>query len=124
MVNKALAVFQWRNDIDAADALLKEAIKIDPECDSALATLAQFTLQQGNLGEAIELFAKHAEIARTEAELEQALTFKYVCVYLPSVDPESNDYFQATQAQLQFIKDFPHMASQLSTLARSMQGVP
>lgn len=106
MVNKALAVFQWRNDIDAADALLKEAIKIDPECDSALATLAQFTLQQGSLAEAIELFTKHAEIARTEAELEQALTFKY-----------------ATQAQLQFIKDFPHMASQLSTLARSMQGV-
>jgi len=106
MVNKALAIFQWRTDMPAAETLLKEAIKIDPECDSALATLAQLMLQHSNLEEAIELFGRHAEIARTEPELEQALTFKY-----------------ASQAQLQFIKDFPHMASQLSMLARSMQGV-
>lgn len=78
IVNKALAVYQWQQDLPTAERLLKEALEIDPECDSALATLAQLTLQQGNLEESIELFGRHADIARTEGELEQALTFKFV----------------------------------------------
>lgn len=78
LVNKALAIYQWQNDIPTAEQLLKEALDIDPECDSAIATLAQLTLQQGKLADSIELFSRHASIARTEPELEQALTFKYV----------------------------------------------
>lgn len=79
LVNKALAVYQWQQDLATSERLLKEALAIDPECDSAIATLAQLTLQQGKLDDAIELFDRHAKIARTEPELEQALTFKYVC---------------------------------------------
>lgn len=78
LVNKALTIYQWQQDIATAERLLKEALEIDPETDSAVATLAQLTLQQGKLPEAIELFTRHANIARTEAELEQALTFKFV----------------------------------------------
>ncbi|KAF9512040.1 hypothetical protein BS47DRAFT_1486522 [Hydnum rufescens UP504] len=101
--NKALTIYQWQQDLPAAERLLREALKIDPDCDSAIATLAQLTLQQGRLDDAVELFSKHASIARTEPELEQALTFKY-----------------ATAAQRQFLKEFPHMASQMSQLAHSM----
>lgn len=78
LVNKALTIYQWQQDLATSEGLLKEALEIDPECDSAIATLAQLTLQQGKLAEAIELFDRHAKIARTEPELEQALTFKYV----------------------------------------------
>jgi mitochondrial import receptor subunit TOM70 len=78
LVNKALTIYQWQQDLPGAERLLREALKIDPDCDSAIATLAQLTLQQGRLDDAIELFSKHASIARTEPELEQALTFKYV----------------------------------------------
>jgi len=79
LVNKALTIYQWQQDLATSERLLKEALGIDPECDSAIATLAQLTLQQGKLADAIELFDQHAKIARTEPELEQALTFKYVC---------------------------------------------
>lgn len=86
LVNKALTLYQWQQDIVGAERLLREALELDPECDSAVATLAQLTLQQGKLDEAVEMFSKHASIARTEPELEQALTFKYVCVF-PSPIP-------------------------------------
>jgi len=79
LVNKALTIYQWQQDLATSERLLKEALGIDPECDSAIATLAQLTLQQGKLADAIDLFDQHAKIARTEPELEQALTFKYVC---------------------------------------------
>ena len=78
LVNKALTLFQWQNDTAAAEKLCKEALEIDPECDAAIATIAQLALQQGRLDDAIEMFGRHADIARTEAELEQTLTFKYV----------------------------------------------
>jgi import receptor subunit TOM70 len=79
LVNKALTIYQWRQDVVQAEELLRKALEYDAECDSAIATLAQLTLQQGKLGEAIELFSKHANIARTVQELELSLTFKYVC---------------------------------------------
>lgn len=78
LVNKALTLFQWKNDLEAATRLCHEALLIDTECDAAIATIAQLSLQQGLLDEAIEMFAKHASIARTEAELEQTLTFEHV----------------------------------------------
>jgi import receptor subunit TOM70 len=86
LVNKALTIYQWQQDLATSERLLKEALEIDPECDSAIATLAQLTLQQGKLTDAIELFDRHAKIARTEPELEQALTFKYVCHSFPRIE--------------------------------------
>lgn len=73
-VNKALALFQWKQDITGADTLCKEALDIDPECDVAVATLAQLSLQQGKIDEAIKWFEKSAQLARTEGELVNAIT--------------------------------------------------
>ncbi|KAF8317411.1 ADP/ATP carrier receptor [Clavulina sp. PMI_390] len=107
IVNKALTIFQWQQDVTTAEKQLREALDIDPECDSALTTLAQLVLQQGRLSEATELFARHASIARTEPELEQSLTYKW-----------------ATQSQQQFLEQFPDMAAELGQIARAMQGGP
>jgi len=82
LVNHALAIFQWKQDIPAAEKLCHEALELDDECDAAVATLAQLSLQQGRLDEAIEMFERHAKISRTEAELIQALTYKNVSVHL------------------------------------------
>ncbi len=57
-----------------AEALCKEALDIDPECDVAVATLAQLSLQQGKIPEAITWFEKSAKLARTEIELTTAIT--------------------------------------------------
>lgn len=73
-VNKALAFFQWKQDINGAEALCKEALEIDPDCDVAVATLAQLSLQQGKIDEAIKWFEKSAQLARTEGELVNAIT--------------------------------------------------
>jgi mitochondrial import receptor subunit TOM70 len=75
-VNKSLAIFQWNHDVKKAESLCREALDVDPECDVALATLSQLQLQQGNINDAIESFEKSAKLARTEAELINALTCK------------------------------------------------
>lgn len=101
MINKALALFQWKQDMPAAERLCREALKIDEDCDVAVATLAQLCLNQGKLQESIEAFKRSAEIARTEPELMNALTYE-----------------NATQAQLDFIRNYPDQGAALAAIAQ------
>lgn len=78
LVNKGLAIYQWKQDIAAAERCCDEALKIDPECEPAVATLAQLSLQQGKIDRAVEMFERQAELARSEPELINALTYQYV----------------------------------------------
>ncbi|CAO1621286.1 unnamed protein product [Parajaminaea phylloscopi] len=103
MINKALALFQWKQDMASAERLCREALKIDEDCDVAVATLAQLSLQQGKLPEAIEWFRRSGQIARTEPELVNALTYE-----------------NASLAQLEFIKRFPEQGAQLSAMASGL----
>jgi len=103
LVNKALAIFQWRQDLPAAEALCREALVLDPSCEPAVATLAQLALQKSEIEVAITWFDKQVEMARGEAEITAALT-----------------YLEASKAQLQFIRSYPQMAEQLSQIARGM----
>jgi import receptor subunit TOM70 len=105
LVNKGLALYQWKQDLAAAEELCQEALSIDSECEAAVATLAQLSLQQGKIESAVEMFGKHAGLARTEPELVNALTYEY-----------------ASKAQLEFIRNYPEMTAQLGSLARSMMG--
>jgi hypothetical protein len=78
MVNKGLALFQSSQDANAATKLCEEALSIDTENEAAVATLAQLNLQQGKIKEAVKMFDKHCHLTRTEPELMNALTYKYV----------------------------------------------
>lgn len=78
LVNKGLAHFQWKNDIRAAEQCCEEALRIDPESEAAVATLAQLSLQQNKIDVAVKLFERQADLARSEPELVSALTYKYV----------------------------------------------
>ncbi|KAI0338689.1 ADP/ATP carrier receptor [Trametopsis cervina] len=102
LVNKGLALFQFKQDITAAEQCCQEALRIDSESDAAVATLAQLSLQQGKIDVAIEMLDRQAELARTEPELATALTYKY-----------------ASANQIEFLKNYPEMASQLGPLARA-----
>ncbi|KIL54763.1 hypothetical protein M378DRAFT_113931, partial [Amanita muscaria Koide BX008] len=77
LVNKGLALFQWKQDINGAERCCNEALRIDPECEAAVATLAQLNLQQGKIAKAVEMFDKQVQLARSEPELNNALTYKY-----------------------------------------------
>lgn len=74
LVNKSLAILQWKQDLPAAEALCRQALDVDPECDVAIATMAQLSLQQGKIDDAITWFEKSAKLARTENELVNAIT--------------------------------------------------
>lgn len=78
LVNKGLALFQWKGDIQAAEQCVSEAVTIDSDSEAAVATLAQLKLQQNRIDEAVKLFEKQVELARSEPELVSALTYKYV----------------------------------------------
>lgn len=80
LVNKALAVLQWRNDLAAAEALVQDALEKDPECAPAVATLAQICLQRGETERAQTLFERHVELVRTEPEIVSSLQFMHVSV--------------------------------------------
>ncbi|KAI0755697.1 ADP/ATP carrier receptor [Fomes fomentarius] len=103
MVNKGLALFQWQQDVEAAERCCQEALEIDPECEAAVATLAQLSLQQGKIDVALRMFDKQSQLARSEPELVSALNYQY-----------------ATEAQVQFMKTYPDMAAQLGQMARML----
>ncbi|KZT66948.1 hypothetical protein DAEQUDRAFT_746366 [Daedalea quercina L-15889] len=77
-VNKGLALYQWKQDIGAAERCCQEALRVDPECEAAVATLAQLSLQQGKIDTAMEMFERQADLARSEPELMNALTYQFV----------------------------------------------
>ncbi|KIK64143.1 hypothetical protein GYMLUDRAFT_40400 [Collybiopsis luxurians FD-317 M1] len=103
LVNKGLAMFQMDQNIGAAERCCNEALRVDTECEAAVATLAQLSLQQGRIDKAVEYFEKQASLSRTEPELINALNYQY-----------------ATEAQIEFAKNYPQMAAQMSAMARAL----
>lgn len=79
LINKALTVAtaasSGPSSINDAIELCRKAVAIDPASDVAIGTLAQFCLQSGQNAEAIELFERNADLARTRGEQIQAITF-------------------------------------------------
>ncbi|KAL9709013.1 TOM (translocase of outer membrane) complex component [Leucoagaricus gongylophorus] len=102
-VNKGLVLYQWKQDIGAAEKCCNEALKIDPECEAAVATLAQLSLQQGKIEQAMVMFEKQVQLARSEPELANALSYQF-----------------ASQSQLNFIREYPDKAENLVKFARGM----
>ena len=69
---------------------------VDPECDIAVATMAQLLLQQGKVTDALKYFERAAELSRTEGEIVNALS-----------------YAEATRTQLEVQQKYPQLASRL-----------
>ncbi|DAA75611.1 TPA_exp: Uncharacterized protein A8136_1685 [Trichophyton benhamiae CBS 112371] len=99
LINKALAIFQWKQDFQEAENLCQKALIIDPDCDIAIATLAQLLLQQGKVSQALKYFERAAELARTEAEVINAVS-----------------YAEATRAQLEVQEKYPKLAARLAQM--------
>lgn len=55
LVNKGLALYQKDQQFGPAEECCAEALSIDPECDAAVATLAQLSMQQGRVDKAVEV---------------------------------------------------------------------
>ncbi|GAB7358783.1 hypothetical protein MBLNU230_g4009t1 [Neophaeotheca triangularis] len=106
LINKALALFQWRQDFGEAEKLCEKALTIDPECDIAVATMAQLLLQQGKVIDALKYFERAAELSRTEGEIVNALS-----------------YAEATRTQLEVQEKYPQLASRLQGMGAGM-GAP
>ncbi|KAI0473083.1 mitochondrial precursor protein [Xylariaceae sp. FL0804] len=96
LINKALALFQQKQEFVEAEQLCEKALIIDPECDIAVATMAQLLLQQGKVVDALKYFEKAAELARTPGEIVNALS-----------------YAEATRTQLQVQERYPQLAAKL-----------
>ncbi|KAI9714627.1 MAG: TOM (translocase of outer membrane) complex component [Chrysothrix sp. TS-e1954] len=96
LINRALAVYQWKQDFEEAEALCQKALIIDPECDIAVSTMAQLLLQHGKVTEALKYFEQAAELGRTEGEIVNALS-----------------YAEATRTQLEVQEKYPQLASRL-----------
>lgn len=80
---------------------------VDPECDIAVATMAQLLLQQGKVVDALTYFERAAELARTPGEIVNALS-----------------YAEATRTQLQVQEKYPQLAAKLSGMGGGGGGFP
>ncbi|KAH7130160.1 hypothetical protein B0J11DRAFT_245324 [Dendryphion nanum] len=105
LINKALALFQWKNEYTEAEKLCEKALIIDPECDIAVATMAQLLLQQGKVTDALKYFERAAELSRTEGEIINALS-----------------YAEATRTQLEVQEKYPKLASRLGAMGAGFGG--
>ena len=79
-----------------------DPVAVDPECDIAVATMAQLLLQQGKITEALKYFERAAELSRTEGEIVNALS-----------------YAEATRTQLEVQEKYPQLASRLQGMGPS-----
>ena len=69
----------------------------------AVATLAQLSLQQGKIDEAIGWFEKSARLARTEGELINAITCELIeTMVLDVADKRADEH--ASRAQQAFLR--------------------
>ncbi|KAI0101756.1 mitochondrial precursor protein [Nemania sp. FL0031] len=97
LINKALTLFQQKNDFTEAEQLCEKALILDPECDIAVATMAQLLLNQGKITNALKYFERAAELARTRGEIVNALS-----------------YAEATRTQIQVQENYPQLAAKLN----------
>jgi len=79
---------------------------VDPECDIAVATMAQLLLQQGKVVQALEYFERAAELSRTEGEIVNALS-----------------YAEATRTQLEVSQKYPQLAARLQQVGAGASGI-
>ncbi|CAJ2502832.1 Uu.00g102260.m01.CDS01 [Anthostomella pinea] len=105
LINKALTLFQQKSEFSEAEQLCGKALIIDPECDIAVATMAQLLLQQGKVTEALKYFERAAELARTPGEIVNALS-----------------YAEATRTQLQVQEKYPQLAAKLQGMGGAGMG--
>ena len=78
---------------------------VDPECEIAVATMAQLLLQQGKVTEALKYFERAAELSKTEGEIVNALS-----------------YAEATRTQLEVQEKYPQLAGRLVSIFFSYSG--
>ncbi|CAG7854781.1 Mitochondrial import receptor subunit tom70 AltName: Full=72 kDa mitochondrial outer membrane protein; AltName: Full=Mitochondrial import receptor for the ADP/ATP carrier; AltName: Full=Mitochondrial precursor proteins import receptor; AltName: Full=Translocase of outer membrane tom70 [Serendipita indica DSM 11827] len=97
LVNKSLALFQWKKDGATAEKFCLEALEIDPLCEAAFATLGQIYLAQQQFDKALTKFRELTQISSNAPQL--SLTFYHI---------------YSTEAQVQFIKNYPNMASRFT----------
>jgi mitochondrial import receptor subunit TOM70 len=125
LINKALALFQWKHDFQEAESLCQKALIsmfllqvltlnlfadfsiVDPECDIAVGTMAQLLLQQGKVADALKYFVRAAELARTEGEVINAIS-----------------YAEATRTQLEVQEKYPNLAARLQSMGGAFGGPP
>jgi mitochondrial import receptor subunit TOM70 len=123
LINKALAIFQWKHDFQEAESLCQKAlirtltvqirlwrldadfVVVDPECDIAVGTMAQLLLQQGKVADALKYFSRAAELARTEGEVINAIS-----------------YAEATRTQLEVQEKYPKLAARLQSMGGAFGG--
>ena len=122
LINKALALFQWKQDFQEAESLCQKALiskspfplmlallttyAVDPECDIAVATMAQLLLQQGKVTDALTYFERAAELSRTEGEIVNALS-----------------YAEATRTQLEVSEKYPQLSQRLQQMGAGAGGM-
>ncbi|KAJ2391495.1 TOM (translocase of outer membrane) complex component [Coemansia sp. RSA 2559] len=95
-VNQAIAVFQANADTDKALTLIRDALKVDSECELAVAALSQIYLQMGMFDESLTMLRRAVDLAKSEEEMVSAITFR-----------------ETTAAQFRFMKEHPELLNKM-----------
>ena len=119
-MNKGLALYQSKQDIGAAESCCQEALEIDPECEAAVATLAQLSLQQSKIDTAVDLFKRQMELARSEPELANTLTYMYASIAQKTFLEVSCHYMIVRSSTNTHLQNYPERKQAFSAMAQAM----
>ncbi|KAJ1827344.1 TOM (translocase of outer membrane) complex component [Coemansia sp. RSA 2599] len=95
-VNQAIATFQTTNNADKALTLIRDALRVDSECELAVAALSQIYLQLGMIEESLSMLRRAVDLAKSEEEMVSAITFR-----------------ETTAAQFRFMSEHPELISKM-----------
>lgn len=112
LINQALCVFQWKQDMKQAEELCKKALILDADCDLAVATLSQLLLQQGRIEESLEYFERAASLART-GKYSQESSVTFLTIFTEAELVNTLSYQEATKVQLEFVKQYPEHSAKI-----------
>ncbi|KAJ2723802.1 TOM (translocase of outer membrane) complex component [Coemansia sp. Benny D115] len=95
-VNQAIALFQSTGNAEKAMDLISSALKVDSECELAVAALSQIYLQLGMFEESLTMLRRAVDLAKSEEEMVSAITFR-----------------ETTAAQYRFMKEHPELLNKM-----------
>ncbi|KAG6816360.1 hypothetical protein H0H87_006721 [Tephrocybe sp. NHM501043] len=101
LINKSRALFQWNQDIDAAQDCCSQVLETEPENVAAISLFSEISLALGDFEDAITRFEQLLAVAHSKTNIAAVVSCQYACA-----------------AHMKFLEKYSDLSSELQAFAR------